>query len=89
MICPKCKELNQKSTIYIGGSYCTSMYCPPYFDEDGKYHNHDLNSSVSNYTCSNGHRLKVQHGNKCLSCGFGYEESVTVEDNANVTIKSS
>jgi hypothetical protein len=79
MICPRCKELDQKSTIHGGLGFSTAMYCQPYYDEDGKYHHHDLNNHTWKYVCSNGHDILVVPSNKCESCDFGSEETVTVK----------
>ena len=87
MICPKCKELGQKSTITIGNGYSTLANCNAYFDEDGNYHFHDTNNHVSSYYCSKGHAITVRAASKCASCDWGYPEEVKVEDvstNGNV-----
>ncbi len=79
MICPKCKDNGQKSRISGGSGSSTLMYCPPYYDEEGKYHSHDMNRHSRGYSCSNGHNILVISGNKCPSCDFGGEDEVTVE----------
>ncbi len=56
MICEECKSEVLKSKVYEGITTCTDMYCQPYYDENGKYHHHDLNTSTTFYTCSNGHK---------------------------------
>lgn len=80
MICPKCKELGQKSTVTGGMGTCTAMWFEPWYDEDGKYHNHDSNRRSYNYNCSKGHQIFVSPSNKCSSCDWGYEETVVVKD---------
>jgi len=80
MICPKCKELNQKSMVRPGWGSVTSMYCPPYYDEDGKYHHHDMNIHRYSYSCSQGHSLIVVPSSKCPSCDFGEEEKITIKE---------
>lgn len=80
MICPKCKELGQKSTITGGIGMSTLLYCPPYYDEDGNYHSHDGNSHTREYTCSKGHRIVVNASNRCGFCDYGHEEKITVSD---------
>ena len=89
MICSKCKEMGQKSTISGGSGYRTAMYFAPYYDEDGKYHYHNGNICTSHYTCSKGHSIKIIDSSKCPSCDFGHEQTITVEDkNDNfITIK--
>lgn len=58
MICEKCKEAGNKSTISLGRSTSTLMsWDPGYFDEEGRWHTiPDPNSSFQEYICSNGHR---------------------------------
>lgn len=85
MICPKCKELEQKSQIHGGNGFSTAMYCPSYYDEDGKYHNHDSNSRSYEYRCSMGHQIFVSPSNRCSSCDFGHDETITVKDLAPIT----
>jgi len=80
LICPKCKEFGQKSTVSGGYGTSTAMYCQPYYDEDGKYHNHDSNSKSFQYSCSKGHLLFVSPSNRCSNCDWGHEETITVAD---------
>lgn len=71
MKCPVCIEKELKSNVYPGVGSCTAMYCQPYYDEDGKYHHHDRNTSTYSYSCSQGHRWSVSSKGKCPSCDFG------------------
>lgn len=80
MICPKCKELGLKSTLYPGSGFTTAMYCQPYYDEDGKYHHHDGNNSCYSYSCSNGHSMSVTAAKSCPSCDWGYPEKIEVRE---------
>ena len=80
MICPKCKDLGIKSTVTQGSTYTTAMYCPPYYDEEGKFHIHDRNHKNTQFYCSMGHKISVVLSNKCMNCDFGYEQTVTVSD---------
>ncbi len=71
MICPECKEQGLKSTVHGGGAGMTTLkYCPPYYDEDGKFHSHDSNITTSNWSCSNGHRFTIKSSGSCW-CGWG------------------
>ncbi len=72
MICEECKKEGLKSTVHYNYSTSTAMYCPPYYDEDGKHHLHDMNTTCSNYHCSNGHNFQVVSKNECW-CGWGKE----------------
>lgn len=80
MICPKCKELNQKSTVQVGVGSSTLLYCPAYYDEDGVYHVHDRNKTTYTYSCSKGHQMTVKASSKCPNCNWGEDEIVTVNE---------
>ena len=69
MICPECKASGLKSEVYPGGSTTTLMYCPPFFDEDGKRHDHDLNTLITSYVCTNGHNWAKNSSGICW-CGW-------------------
>jgi len=55
-------------------SFVTSMYCSPWYDEEGRYHNHDSNVCTSSYSCSNGHTWKEEHLPACPTCGRWWEK---------------
>lgn len=81
MICPKCKELGQKSFLTVGHGMGTCGNYQPYYDEEGNYHNHDGNVNSQSYYCSNGHYITVTSTGKCLSCNWGHDsEKVIVRD---------
>lgn len=69
MICPKCKKLGKKSTVYPGIASTTLLYCQPFYDEEGNYHDHDCNTTTTTYRCSNGHEWMESHEGKCW-CGW-------------------
>lgn len=72
MFCSECKKQGLKSEIYIGGSFTTNMFVNPFYDEEGKYHIHDINTTATNYVCSNGHKwVELKHC-RCPqpNCGF-------------------
>ena len=75
MKCPECVKQDLKSKVNVP-SYCirTAMCVDQYYDEDGKYHSHDMNTTSSQYTCSNGHAwTKISKGS-CW-CGWGKNEN--------------
>lgn len=78
MKCEKCVEEGTTSEVYPGGGTSTLMYCPPYYDEQGKYHHHDRNTHTTDYRCSNGHRWKLSEQGMCPSCDFGKSSSKTI-----------
>ena len=86
MKCPVCIEKGLKSSVYPGFGSCTAMYCAPYYDEDGKYHNHDMNTSTYSYSCSQGHKWTVSSNEKCPSCDFGKESTaITITNDSEIT----
>ena len=69
MICPECQKEGKKSKVYHQGYSATSMGYTPYYDENGKYHNHDPNATEAGYKCSNGHLWSEKIKKKCW-CGW-------------------
>lgn len=74
MKCSECTSQGLKSKVFPGAGMTTAMYCPPFFDEDGKYHNHDANITDVSYSCSNGHTWSSTIRNSCW-CGWGKENT--------------
>jgi len=72
MKCPECQELELKSMVYSKGSSSTLMGCMPYYDEDGKYHDHDVNTVTESFRCSNNHYFSKKILNSCW-CGWKQE----------------
>jgi hypothetical protein len=92
MKCPKCVELGMKSCVYGGDvGESTLMYCAPYYDEDGKYHNHDMNSTTYRLHCSNGHRWVETVRGQCPSCDWGHdrEPEITILEDIEKCVSSS
>lgn len=71
MRCHECQKAGQKSRVFPGMSTTTSMYSPPYYDEEGVYHSHDPNTLVTSYSCSNGHTWTDTSGMPCPGCDWG------------------
>lgn len=69
MICPICKAEGQTSTVTAGAGISTAMYCPPFCDENGRYHDHDRNVSEAMCRCSRGHTFTSVRYNSCW-CGW-------------------
>lgn len=76
MKCQECVDAGQKSRVTPGMSTVTAMYCAPYYDEEGVYHHHDMNSHTTQYTCSNGHQWIKSWYPACPApdCDFGKEQ---------------
>ena len=77
MICPQCKEEGLKSTITATSMYATTaMAYHTYYDEEGRYHQHNPNRSTARLSCSKGHELVhvFQPGCGVEGCEFtGFE----------------
>lgn len=71
MICPKCKEEGKKSTVQSFGTMTTLLGYAIYYDEEGKYHDHDPNTHTTEYRCSNGHDILVSRKSQCPNCDYG------------------
>ena len=79
MKCPACVEEGKVSRWYPPEWWSsTSMGFSTYYDEEGRYHSHDPNSSWSSASCSNGHRFFVQQGNRCSNCDYGDASKLTL-----------
>jgi len=73
---PKCEECEKAGVkpdrIYCEGSSSTLLGYSPYYDGDGKLHDHDPNMVSTSYKCSNGHRWGVTSRRSCPTCGDWY-----------------
>lgn len=74
MKCPFCKEKKLKSKVYFEHGSMTLLFCPPYFDEHGRHHEHDVNALTDHYACSNGHKWHEKYYRKCPSCKFNSDK---------------
>jgi hypothetical protein len=69
MICPVCKKEGTTSRVVRGHSSSTLVHYEGYYDEQGKYHSDDPNTTTTDYKCSNGHRFEVavQRGKETIT----------------------
>ena len=65
MKCPECEKAGEKSCVYPQGSSRTMLMGCEYYDEEGRYHQHDPNVTTTGYRCSNGHEWVEKHIAKC------------------------
>lgn len=82
-ICPTCKVLGLKSQlIEIFNGYGSLGQSNTYYDEEGKYHYHNPNASITVYRCSVGHESKYYKHNGCSICNYSTGETrfVSVEE---------
>ena len=69
MLCPECQKQGLKSKVYPGVGSRTLQWCPPFYDEEGNYHNHDSNTTSTEYSCSRGHAWVERTTGSCW-CGW-------------------
>jgi hypothetical protein len=69
MTCPECVKEAKRSVVYVGASSVTCMMYEHYFDEDGKEHVHNPNTTSTHYSCSQGHSWVEGTRGKCW-CGL-------------------
>lgn len=73
MICETCKTEGKTSHVYDRGISMTLLNCTPFYDEQGRHHDHDRNTTASSYECSNGHSWVVRSAPSCW-CGWPNEQ---------------
>lgn len=69
MKCAECVAAGETSFVYCGSGTSTLMWCPPFYDEAGAYHNHDANTHTSQMSCSRGHQWAETSRNTCPQTG--------------------
>lgn len=75
MICQQCQQEGKRSTVTAPGcGVTTAMMGHDYYDEAGKYHNHDPNTTSVTYHCSNGHQWISAYKTKCRSCNYNHSK---------------
>jgi hypothetical protein len=67
--CPICSEEGEKSRLTAVGGRSTNLEWEKFFDEEGKYHQHDPNTVIHLFKCSNGHEIEVLSKTGCGACG--------------------
>lgn len=85
MKCPVCIQEGKKSTLRDTGGTCTLASCAPFYDEEGKHHYHDHNTTTLNYSCSNGHSYTVSKRGSCW-CGWNANQVPVVRTTDGRTI---
>jgi hypothetical protein len=77
MMCHYCVAEGEKSVLYAPTSgISTAMGWSPYYDEEGKYHFHDMNSLTAEYHCSRGHRYVETLQKRCPNCDWSSGETM-------------
>lgn len=74
--CAECVKADVLSQVQqVGPSMCTDMGHDPYYDEKGRYHNHDPNVTTTSYKCSRDHEWTEKTRKKCWCEEDSYEEN--------------
>lgn len=60
MKCPECEANGQKSQVYERSRTMTLVAITPSYDEEGRAHIHEANTTTTDFECSNGHRFTLQ-----------------------------
>lgn len=68
--CQQCQSDGKKSSVRSHGCTRTLLHCEPFYDEDGRYHHHDSNTTKEAFSCSNGHNWVETYSGSCW-CGWG------------------
>lgn len=78
MICPVCADKVIKSRVFPGYATTTCIASQSFYDEEGHYHSHDINSTSQVFNCSQGHSWVSSTGNRCW-CGWsGQSEAIRI-----------
>jgi hypothetical protein len=75
VLCPECQAAGLKSTVTSDGGGVTLMAYQPFWDEQGRRHNHDPNATQTRYRCSNGHHWQTRVFKTCW-CGWTADPKV-------------
>jgi hypothetical protein len=78
MKCPICIEEGEKSRVTEGGGSSTLMGYSPFYDEDGKRHSHDGNTTSYEFRCNRGHSFQTSRKGSSCWCGWGKDTKKTV-----------
>jgi len=63
--------------VYQGAGFSTSMAGQLFWDEDGRRHNHDPNTTTWSFRCSNGHEWSVTQPHNCPVEGCEWKRAMT------------
>ncbi len=77
--CPECVKVGEKSSVYDEqGGATTLLYCPSFYDKEGEYHTHDINTTTYHYSCSRGHKWAASVKRYCpnINCNWPDEDVV-------------
>lgn len=68
--CSCCKVVGLRSRVEVGMCQTTAMAWTPYYNDDGRLHDHDPNITECEWRCCNGHRgLLLDRKTPCW-CGW-------------------
>lgn len=66
--CQTCQADGEQSFVRVGSSATTAMGTDVFYDEDGRFHCHDPNTTATEFWCSRGHSWTESRQHRCLTC---------------------
>lgn len=72
MKCIICSNSNKKSKCFVLAEETVKAQSNKFYDEIGRYHEHNSNVTFIHYRCSNGHSFKNKQINRCW-CGWNWK----------------
>jgi hypothetical protein len=73
IICPVCKDAGSESTVQRSETSSTLVGYRSYYDEKGRYHDHNDNCLITSFRCSRGHVFTYRPQRTCW-CGWKGKE---------------
>jgi len=84
MRCPECKIQGLDSKYYIPNtSYRAFSKICPFYDEEGRYHNHDGSMHTSESYCSRGHKFVHRTILHCCEEHPGMNEIINISSDCS------
>jgi len=73
LVCQQCTEQGATpERIHDLGGVATLAFCSPFYDGNGRRHQHDTNRLTYDFRCSNGHQFSQMIPHTCW-CGWVQE----------------
>lgn len=69
VVCETCRVDGSKSTVRIVGGTTTAVGVVRFYDEEGRFHDHDSNVTRLTYRCSRGHSWDDARKPSCWCAG--------------------
>lgn len=85
MKCKECQESDRQSRVYRGPTSSTVMGYSSYYDEEGVYHQHNMNQVSTSYSCSNGHWWNQDSPQLCPADNCSWNEDRAGESKMSIS----